>query len=1012
VSHHHRGLVRSKARLPALGGHIIGRPRVVEALRDAAKERSVLVVAGPAGSGKTTAIAQMLRDRPGPTGWLTLGEADGTPGRLVAYLAAAVDAIDPAVAAATLGLLGDGLSPEDCAATLAESLPPGSTLVIDDVHHVEVRAPALRVLRALIDALAPEALLVLVSRRLVHLDLARDILSGRVGVFPDRKLSFREDEVAELLAARGVPGDPQAVTAISRGWAAGIVFDALRGRAGPETAGDPATDPFFQYLGSEVIDGLPADLREAVLRSAPLELVTPGRLATLLGLGDGDDVFARICREHLPGTREPDGLRYHPRFREYLLDRLQRRRPEDVADLMGRCGRALAADGLVEDAADCLIAAGDAEAAADAVEAAASALMRRGDWDKLLAWCTAVGEPVIARRSALRGLQMRALLMSRRQEDIALLVTGIRATGEFDRHLAEAPDIAAWAAWALHSSGDLRPLLALTPPAAASRRAHAVRYILEVCAGDDPPPAWDDSDLDRVLPLHVALQSAFYYRGRLAEVERLAWAAAGRGPVTATLAEIYRIAALVVRRDLAEARTALEATAPRVRASRFIEFWQQVEAELLFAEGDHDGGLRLIRAARATSRQHGYRLADRAVFAVIEGKMLVRVGRIPEAIELLENTRGWCERRGLACFREWAETWLAAALLLMGDDAGRASALLDGAIDGMTRADRRLELVAAHVFRAEARWRAGDERGHDAAADAAHREAVTMGTLGALTSALGDMPDVLVRRIDASGHDDDTWRAIARATRSPGEPAWAPDPAILVATMGRGVIVVDGEEVAVSPPRAVEMAAAIAHAGPAGVARTALIDDLVETSADPANYLRQLLHRLRRVLPEGVAIASRDGRLAWDSPRTVVAEDGLVEGLILRARREVDPARGETLARALAIAERGPYLPHADSAGARRRRDELAPLVSEARREYVLGLLRAGRSEEAVATARAAVVAEPYREDGWRLLMRAHAAADGPAAAVPVFLECAECLAEVELAPSAETRDLLERLRR
>ena len=458
--------------MPLLGAHVIGRPRVIAALQEAARDRSVLVVTAPAGSGKTTAIAQLLHDRPGPTGWLQLGEADSTPGRLVTYLAAAVDAIDPAVAATTVGLLGDGLSPEDCAATLAESLPAGCTLVIDDVHHVEVRAPALRVLRVLIDALSPGALLVLVSRRLVHLDLAREVLSGRVGVLPDRELSFREDEVAELLGAHGVPGDPQAVTAASRGWAAGIVFDALRGRAGPTATDGTGADPFFRYLGSEVIDGLPADLREAVLRSAPLELVTPGRLAVLLGLGDGDDIFTRICREQLPGTRDPDGLRYHPRFREFLLDRLHHRPPEEVADLMGRCGRALAADGLVEDAADCLIAAGDAEAAADAVEDAASTLMRRGDWDKLLAWCAAVGEPVIARRSRLRGLQIRALLMSRRQEDIALLVRGIRATGEFDRHRAENPDVAAWAAWALHGSGDLRPLLALTPPADPRRAVH------------------------------------------------------------------------------------------------------------------------------------------------------------------------------------------------------------------------------------------------------------------------------------------------------------------------------------------------------------------------------------------------------------------------------------------------------------------------------------------------------------------------------------------------------------
>jgi DNA-binding SARP family transcriptional activator len=57
------------------------------------------------------------------------------------------------------------------------------------------------------------------------------------------------------------------------------------------------------------------------------------------------------------------------------------------------------------------------------------------------------------------------------------------------------------------------------------------------------------------------------------------------------------------------------------------------------------------------------------------------------------------------------------------------------------------------------------------------------------------------------------------------------------------------------------------------------------------------------------------------------------------------------------------------------------------------------------------VTAEPLREDGWCLLMRASAAADGAAAAVPVYSECAASLAEIGLEPSAATRDLLRRLR-
>jgi len=57
------------------------------------------------------------------------------------------------------------------------------------------------------------------------------------------------------------------------------------------------------------------------------------------------------------------------------------------------------------------------------------------------------------------------------------------------------------------------------------------------------------------------------------------------------------------------------------------------------------------------------------------------------------------------------------------------------------------------------------------------------------------------------------------------------------------------------------------------------------------------------------------------------------------------------------------------------------------------------------------VTAEPLREDGWRLLMRATAAASGPAAAVPVYAECGFALAQIGLRPSPATRSLLDRLR-
>ncbi|MGD9571834.1 MAG: BTAD domain-containing putative transcriptional regulator [Thermoleophilia bacterium] len=1006
-----RGLIVSKTRVPPVGGGTIDRPRVLGALRAAADGRGVLLVVAPAGSGKTTAVAQLVRARPGPHAWLSLWDSDDGPGRFTTYLAAAVAAFDTAGADRIRHYLEDGLAPGDCAALIGEGLPAGATVVLDDLHHIEARAPVLRALRAFLDAATPGALIVLVSRRPLDVHLGRDVLAGRVGVLPEDELAFRPDEIAALLEARGLGGRADDVAARSGGWAAGLVFEALREEP-RDAAAPPAEDPFFAYLGSEVLDALPGRLRGAVLASALLDVVDARRLAALLGIESAESLFAEICRQHLPGVLGEDGFRYHPRFREFLLAVLRRERPGDLGELRARYGRALLADGHAEEAADALIAAGAREEAEDVVAAAASALMRRGDWDKVIGWCEALGEDTLARRADLRGVQVRALLMSRRQDDVEDLVRRLHADGELERLGREAPDVAAWAAWSLHVAGDWAGMLELAPPAGATRRARVIRFIAGTALGEDPPDGWEEGELDRPWPLHIALQSALWYRGDFAGVERLAWAAGGRGPVTATLAEIYRIAVMRARGDLADARAALERVAPRIRASRFIEFWQQVEAELAFAEGDREGGLERIREARETSRRHGYRLADRAVFAAIEGRMLVRLGAVPEALEVLAAARAWSAARGLLCFREWADLGLAEARLALGGDPDPALELLAGAVAGMERAGRRLELPAARIAQAEALWRAGDEAGHDAAADAAHAAAVAMGTLGPLLAALDAFPDVLARRIDAAPEGDPVWRPLARAGAvAAGGRTTLEGAALVVRTLGGASVEAGGAPVAALSAKAVELAAAVAAAGAAGVARAALAAELFEGSADGGNHLRQLVHRLRRALPPGVTLESPEGRLAWSPPGAAVAEDRVMEALVARAGREVGRAREETIAEALRMAGRGPYLPGAEGEAAARRRAGLAAVVAGARRDHARALLEAGRPAPAAAEARAAVEAEPYREDGWQLLMRAEAAAGGPASALPPFLACAEALAEVGLEPSDATRDLLARLR-
>jgi DNA-binding SARP family transcriptional activator len=230
-------------------------------------------------------------------------------------------------------------------------------------------------------------------------------------------------------------------------------------------------------------------------------------------------------------------------------------------------------------------------------------------------------------------------------------------------------------------------------------------------------------------------------------------------------------------------------------------------------------------------------------------------------------------------------------------------------------------------------------------------------------------------------------------------------------TLGQAAIELDGRPLPVTLTKAVEVAAWVARAGPPGTTRRALVSDLFGGSRDGANYLRQIVYRLRRVLPSDLTLTSGGGRLAWRPAEAVLCDDALLESLMERARLEVGARRVSTLAEAVALADRGPYLEHLDDESVLVRRRLLAAVADEARLEYARAMRTAGSPGDALAAAQRVAQDDPYREDAWQEIMRAQAALGGSAGALQAFLGCQRALREMGLEPSRETRQLLERLR-
>src|SRR5262249_18582886 len=202
-------------------------------------------------------------------------------------------------------------------------------------------------------------------------------------------------------------------------------------------------------------------------------------------------------------------------------------------------------------------------------------------------------------------------------------------------------------------------------------------------------------------------------------------------------------------------------------------------------------------------------------FGAIEGRMLVRLGAVEQAVPVLEAVPPWGGGRGPPAFQGGAGGGAGGAPLLPRRGPAPAPAPPPRPGAGRRRAPRPPAPPAAAVFLAEAEWQAEDEDAHDAAAEAAYAAAEASGTLRPLSQALGLVPGVLARRLDAEGPGERRWHALVQA--EPGAGAAPPDGARLrIHTLGQAAMELDGPPLPVTLTKAVAVAAWVARAGPPG----------------------------------------------------------------------------------------------------------------------------------------------------------------------------------------------------
>jgi DNA-binding SARP family transcriptional activator len=471
----------------------------------------------------------------------------------------------------------------------------------------------------------------------------------------------------------------------------------------------------------------------------------------------------------------------------------------------------------------------------------------------------------------------------------------------------------------------------------------------------------------------------------------------------------WRVAAL---RAMGRTEQALDALAglEGQRGTLSLQAW--IAPLVLIDAGRGDEARAQLERGRGLVQASG-QIAVEAMNRLVHAKLALRIDDHPAAARaILDEPAQRKVATDFAFIGEVADTWYGHALLRESRDAD-ALTRLRRAVHGMSSGGRLLELPTAAVYLAEAEWRAGDEDAADAAADLALAAAQRQGSNHALLQALTDYPAVAARRIDAEPAPGSPWHELGRALRAQGaRVATRLRASVELQEFGTRRLLIDGAETRPKITKAYELLAFLATRQPELVARdeamSALFDASVSASARA--YLRQALHWLRQVLPEG-GIRAEGGRVGLAADLLIATDSMQFTGQLAAAGGRADAERLAATLAALEIYDRGEYLPGRRSEWGDQREQELRALALDGRYDAAELSLSSGDYAAARALARQVLAAEPYHEPAWRLLMRIEHMLGDEQAVVRTYRECERSMAAIGVTPSASTRRLLESLR-
>jgi ATP/maltotriose-dependent transcriptional regulator MalT/DNA-binding SARP family transcriptional activator len=353
-------ILETKLQPPSLKPNTLKRDRLIKLLKNNL-ERKLVVVTGDAGYGKTTLLAQVMKEEGLPCVYYDLDRGDSDLVVFASYLVHGLEKQQKSLASRTKGLLDQGgevgknyeLLLGTLINELVEKRKEELFFILDDYHALPDDSLVHKALDYFIDHLPVIVHVIVASRTMPPLpSLAKWRAKEDLFELSREGLKFTEEEVKALLSEvyKLVLSEEEIkrVSEQTEGWITGIrlVLQSAGkdGKTIKETLNGylEANQPLFEYFANEIVANEPLEVQNFLRKSSILVIMTPEACDSILGVKDDGEfqkeygviresevsgserLFKGLEKRNLFLTQVGKGeYKYHRLFREYLVSQIK-----------------------------------------------------------------------------------------------------------------------------------------------------------------------------------------------------------------------------------------------------------------------------------------------------------------------------------------------------------------------------------------------------------------------------------------------------------------------------------------------------------------------------------------------------------------------------------------------------------------------------------------------------------------------------------------------------------------